>query len=67
MENKKSRKIGLIFLGFSCNFLHISKALLKKKKEKVSTVMGWIQPRRPSPERKTRACARALAALQKGP
>jgi hypothetical protein len=52
MENKKPRKIGLIFLGFSYNFLHISKALLKKKKEKVSTVMGWIQPRRPSPERK---------------
>jgi len=29
--------------------------------------MGRFQPRRPSPERKTRACARALAALQKGP
>jgi hypothetical protein len=67
MENKKPRKIGLIFLGFSCNFLHISKALLKKKKEKVSTVMGWMQPRRPSPKKKMRACARNLAALQKGP
>jgi len=35
MENKKPRKIGLIFLGFFCNFLHIFKDPLKKKKEKV--------------------------------
>jgi hypothetical protein len=35
MENKKPRKIGLIFLGFFCNFLHISKASRKKKKEKL--------------------------------
>jgi len=35
MENKKPRKIGLIFLGFFCNFLYIFKDPLKKKKEKV--------------------------------
>ena len=59
MENKKPRKIGLIFLGFSYNFLHISKALLKKKKEKVETVLGWFQPSGPVSERKgARAPAR---------
>jgi hypothetical protein len=35
MENKKPRKIGFIFLGFFCNFLHISKASLKKKKKRL--------------------------------
>jgi hypothetical protein len=35
MENKKPRKIGLIFLGFFFNFLYIFKDPLKKKKEKV--------------------------------
>jgi hypothetical protein len=35
MENNKPRKIGLIFLGFFYNFLPISKALWKKKKEKL--------------------------------
>jgi hypothetical protein len=34
-ENKEPRKIGLLFLGFFCNFLHICKAPLEKKKEKV--------------------------------
>jgi hypothetical protein len=34
-ENKKARKIGLIFLGFFCNFIHVSKARQKKKKENV--------------------------------
>jgi hypothetical protein len=33
MKNKKPRKIGFIFLGFFCNFLHIFKALLKKKRK----------------------------------
>jgi hypothetical protein len=31
---------------------------MKKKKKKIEIVMGWIQPRRPSPEGKS---ARALA------
>jgi hypothetical protein len=35
MENKKSMKIGLTFLGFFYNFLQISKVLVKKKKEKL--------------------------------
>jgi hypothetical protein len=35
MENKKSMKIGLTFLGFFYNFLWISKVLLKNKKEKL--------------------------------
>jgi hypothetical protein len=33
MENKESRKIGLTFLSFFYNFLHIFKVLLKKKRE----------------------------------
>jgi hypothetical protein len=33
MENKKSRKIGFTILRFFYNFLQISKALLKKKRE----------------------------------
>ena len=40
MENNKPRKISFTFLAFFYIFLHISKALLKKKKKKVSTVMG---------------------------
>jgi hypothetical protein len=51
-ENKKARKIGLIFLGFVCNFLHISKVLLKKKKEKYSTVLGSNWPKRPNTTQK---------------
>jgi hypothetical protein len=47
MENKKPRKIGFTILGFFYNFLLIFKALLKKKKEKVATVMGWFQPSGP--------------------
>jgi hypothetical protein len=44
-------------------FLPYFWSFTEKEKEKVETVMGRFQPRRPSPERKTRACARALAAL----
>jgi hypothetical protein len=47
MENNKPRKISFTILAFFYIFLHISKVFLKKKKKKVSTVMGWIQPRRP--------------------
>ena len=42
MENKKSRKIGLTILGFFYNFLQFPKASLKKKKEKLYTVLGQI-------------------------
>jgi hypothetical protein len=35
MENKGSRKISLAFLPFFCDFLHLFKVLLKKKKEKL--------------------------------
>jgi hypothetical protein len=34
MENNKPRKIGFTILAFSYIFLHISKALLEKEKEK---------------------------------
>jgi hypothetical protein len=34
MKNNESRKIGLTFLGFFCNFLQLFKVLMKKKKKK---------------------------------
>jgi hypothetical protein len=34
MKNKEPMKIGLTFLGFFYNFLHISKVGQKKKREK---------------------------------
>jgi hypothetical protein len=43
-ENKEPRKIGLLFLGFSYHFLQFFKVLLKKKKEKLKTVMGCFWP-----------------------
>jgi hypothetical protein len=48
MKNKESMKIGLTFLGFFYHFLWISKLLLKRKKEKASTVLVRFQPRRPN-------------------
>jgi hypothetical protein len=68
MENNKPRKIGFTILAFFYIFLHISKTFQKKKKEKASTVMGWIQPRRPrSRAKRARAPAPAVGFLQKGP
>jgi hypothetical protein len=52
MENNKPRKISFTILAFFYIFLHIFKAPLKKKKEKVETVLGWFQPSGPVPERK---------------
>ena len=57
-ENKKARKIGLIFLGFFYIFPGISKVILKKKKENTSTVLGSNWPKRPNHAQK-RARARA--------
>jgi hypothetical protein len=54
-ENKKARKIGLIFLGFFCNFLHISKAGQKKKKENVGNSIGLILARTGPTTQETRA------------
>jgi hypothetical protein len=67
MENKKSRKIGLMFLGFFCNFLHISKAGQKKKKENVEQYWADSGPNRPNHTGNQGAPTPALVALQKGP
>jgi hypothetical protein len=53
LENKKSRKIGLIFLGFFCNFLHISKA--GQKKRKMWNSIGLILARTGPTTQETRA------------
>jgi hypothetical protein len=47
-ENKKSRKISFTILPFFYDFLHISKVLLKKKKE--NTQQDWADsgPNRPN-------------------
>jgi hypothetical protein len=37
-ENKKSRKIGFTILGFFYNFIHISKALLDRKRKTMNTL-----------------------------
>jgi hypothetical protein len=52
MENNKPRKISFTILAFFFIFLHISKALLEKEKEKIETVMGRFQPSGPVPGRK---------------
>jgi hypothetical protein len=69
-ENKESRKISFTILPFFYNFLHISKVLLKKKREKGWTVLGWFQPSGPVQRGKAparapalRVCAEALAFL----
>jgi hypothetical protein len=67
MENNKPRKISFTILAFFYIFLHISKALLEKEKEKVETVMGRFQPSGPVQRGKAPARTRALAALQKRP
>jgi hypothetical protein len=66
-ETKKPRKIGLIFLGFFCNFLHISKAGQKKKKENVEQYWADFGPNRPNHTGNQGALTPALVALQKGP
>jgi hypothetical protein len=70
MENNKPRKISFTILAFFYIFLHISKALLEKEKEKVETVMGRFQPSGPVPGRKGararprwRLCTKALTVL----
>jgi hypothetical protein len=60
MKNKKSMKISFTILPFFYNFLHISKVLLKKKKEKYSTVLGSNWSKRTNTTQK-RARARARA------
>jgi hypothetical protein len=59
-------KIGLIFLGFFYNFLHISKVGQKKKREKEETLLGRIWLRHPKSTRKrarARACADCFAKM----
>jgi hypothetical protein len=67
MENKKSRKISFTILPFFYNFLHISKVLLKKKKE--NTQQYWAQTGLSGPtlRRSAPAHAPALVISQKGP
>ena len=47
-ENKKSRKIGLIFLGFFCNFLHLLELCWKKKKIKIEQSWADFSPGSPT-------------------
>ena len=44
MENNKPRKISFTILAFFYIFLHIFESLLKKKKEKLYTVLGSNRP-----------------------
>jgi hypothetical protein len=67
MENKESRKFGLAFLPFFCNFLHISKVGQKKKREKKKQCWAESGSGGPSPRGNARAVAPALTALRKGP
>ena len=66
-ENNEPRKISFIILGFFYNFLHISKVLLKKKKE--NTQQYWAQTGLSGPtlRRSAPAHAPALAILHSGP
>jgi hypothetical protein len=66
-ETKKPRKIGLIFLGFFCNFLHISKAGQKKKKENVEQYWADFGPNRPNHRKPGRAHARAGGFTERPP
>jgi hypothetical protein len=62
-ENKKARKISFTILPFFYIFLHISKVLLKKKKE--NTQQYWAQTGPSGPT--SRRSAPALAILHSGP
>jgi hypothetical protein len=59
MENKESRKIGLIFLSFFYNFLQISQVSLKKKRKKLKQCWAKFNPGGPSLGEIARARARA--------
>jgi hypothetical protein len=59
MKNKKSRKIGLIFLGFFYNFLEYIWLWKKNKKEKLVTVLGRFWPRSAQQRVKARLRPRA--------
>jgi hypothetical protein len=70
-ENKKLRKIGLLFLGFSYHFIQFFQSSAEKEKGKVENSDGLFLAR-DSPtlqETGSRAHARprALVTLQKGP
>jgi hypothetical protein len=58
MENKESRKIGLAFLPFFCNFQHISKVGQKKKIEKKKHYWAKSGSDGPGPRGNARARAR---------
>ena len=48
-ENKESRKISFTILPFFYSFLHISKVLLKKKKENTQQYWADSGPNQPRP------------------
>jgi hypothetical protein len=59
MENKEFGKIGLAFLPFICNFLHIFKVGQKKKREKKKQYWAKSGSDGPGPRGNARARARA--------
>ena len=67
MENNKPRKISFTILAFFYIFLHISKALLKKKKKRIKQSWAGSGPNGPGPGQNAPARARVLASLQKRP
>ena len=64
MENKKSRKISFTILPFFYNFIHISKVLLKKKREKVEQCWAGFSPAAQSRGKSVPAPAHAPARWQ---
>jgi hypothetical protein len=70
MENLESRKIGLTFLPFFCNFLQISKVGKKKKREKMKQCWAKSGPggptctgKRARPRPCWQLCEKALGVL----
>jgi hypothetical protein len=67
MGNNKPRKISFKILAFFYIFLHISKALLEKEKEKGRNSNGPVSAQRPKSREERCPRAPALATLHEGP
>jgi hypothetical protein len=66
-ENNKPRKISFTILAFFYIFLHISKSLVKKKKEKAEQDWASSSPVGPTQSGNAPARTPALAVLHRGP